>query len=291
MYLWDQGLTASPEADRLIPFRRESNLMGSACFYDKYAFGLFQVGGVKFPRLLFGTSPFIGAGQFGERAMRYYLEFYLNPRNITRLYLDSISRGLNAIHVLSDPVIVRAVRDAVYSSGVGSFILATINARNLEEELSLCEMVEADSIIVHGSYTDLMSEKLGCILKEVKRRFGDIPTGIATHLPGKTLPKILNLNINEVEVIMAPINPRGEFMEPDMNSTLEAISNSRRRGKKVIAMKPLAAGELKPREALRFLSDKVDGVAVGITSLEELDELINEAKLLLGPNSDKETNQ
>ncbi|MEM2996836.1 MAG: hypothetical protein QXK52_04940, partial [Candidatus Bathyarchaeia archaeon] len=183
------------------------------------------------------------------------------------------------------------VRDAVYSSGVGSFILATINARNLEEELSLCEMVEADSIIVHGSYTDLMSEKLGCILKEVKRRFGDIPTGIATHLPGKTLPKILNLNINEVEVIMAPINPRGEFMEPDMNSTLEAISNSRRRGKKVIAMKPLAAGELKPREALRFLSDKVDGVAVGITSLEELDELINEAKLLLGPNSDKETNQ
>ncbi|MGC8961396.1 MAG: hypothetical protein ACP5K1_02990 [Candidatus Bathyarchaeia archaeon] len=214
--------------------------------------------------------------------MEYYLNFYLNPGNITRIYLESISKGLNAIHVLSDPVIIGAVRDAVNSSGVRSFILATINARNLEEELSLCEMIEADSIILHGSCADLVRRKLSYILKEVKKRFDDIPTGIATHLPGKTLPEILNLNIGEVEIIMAPINARGEFMEPDTESTLKAISESRRRGRKVIAMKSLAAGKLEPREALKFISDKVDGVAVGITSLEELGELIREAKPLLG---------
>ncbi|MEM2122565.1 MAG: hypothetical protein QXE79_02900, partial [Candidatus Bathyarchaeia archaeon] len=129
--------------------------MDLACFYDRYAFGFFLVRDIRFPRLLFGTSPFVGAGQFGERAVRYYLKFYLNPGNITRLYSKSISDGLNAIHVLSDPVIVRAVGDAVDSSGVRSFIIATVNARNLNEELTLCEMIKADSIIVHGSYTDL----------------------------------------------------------------------------------------------------------------------------------------
>ncbi|MEM2123444.1 MAG: hypothetical protein QXE79_07405, partial [Candidatus Bathyarchaeia archaeon] len=119
------------------------------------------------------------------------------------------------------------------------------------------------------------------VLNDIRRKFKNIPIGIATHLPGKVIPDILNLR--EIEIIMAPINVRGEFMEPDMESTLKAISESRRRGKKVIAMKPLAAGKLKPKEALKFISDKVDGVAVGITSPEELEELIREAKLLLGP--------
>jgi hypothetical protein len=263
--------------------------MGLASFHDRYAFGFFRVGDVRFPRLLLGTSPFVGASQFGERSMEYYLRFYLNPGNITRLYLESISRGLNAIHVLGDPVIAKAVVNAVESSGVRSFILATINARNLEEELSLCEAMRADSIIVHGSYTDFMKEGLSSVLKKIKDRFGDIPAGIATHLPGKIIPEILD--ISEVKVIMAPINLKGEFMEPNVDSTLRAISESRRKGVKVIAMKSLAAGKLKPREALRFISDKVDGVAVGVTSTRELDELIEEAKKSLGPSSAEEADR
>lgn len=264
--------------------------MNSIGFHDRYAFGSFQVGDVRFPRLLFGTSPFIGAGQFGGRSMRYYLDFYLNPQNITRLYLKAISKGLNAIHILSDPVIAKAIDNAVRSSKIKSFILATINVRNLEEELSLCEMVKADSIIIHGSYTDLMEERLSHILRAVKRKFNDIPTGIATHLPGKVIPRILKLR--EVDIILAPINLRGEFMEPNMDSTLRAISESRRMGKKVLAMKSLAAGKLDPKEAFEYIADKVDGVTVGITSPEELDEVIREAQRYFSPNhTDNKPNQ
>ena len=73
-----------------------------ASFYDAYAFGYFSVGDVRFPRVLFGTFPFFGAGQFRDRAMSYYRQFYLNPQNITRLYGRAISQGLNSIHVPSD---------------------------------------------------------------------------------------------------------------------------------------------------------------------------------------------
>ncbi len=80
-----------------------------------------------------------------------------------------------------------------------------------------------------------------------------------------------------VDLILAPINLRGDFMMPDANSTSNAIADSRKSGKKVIAIKPLAAGLLNPEKALEFLADKVDGVAVGITSLKELDELMESA--------------
>ncbi len=246
-----------------------------ASFYDAYAFGYFSVGDVRFPRVLFGTSPFFGAGQFRDRAMSYYRQFYLNPQNITRLYGRAISQGLNSIHVPSDPVIVEAIIRAVEQSGVESFVLATVEAENLQQQLRLCERVGADSIITHGSYTDSVVEGLGEVLRKIKERFNGLPTGIATHSPGDVVPRVLGLR--EVDIILAPINLKGDFMEPDVESTLDAIAESRKRGKRVIAMKSLAAGLLTPMEAFNYLADKVDGVAVGITSIQELDEVFEAA--------------
>jgi len=246
--------------------------MGFANYRERYAFGCFSIGDLDFPRLLFGTSPFFGAGQFGDRSMRYYHNFYLNPQNITWLYRQSISRGLNAIHVPSDPTIVEAIVEATDATGVGSFVLATVEAHNLDQELGLCRTIGADSIITHGSFTDSSPESLREVLNRIKMQFRGITTGIATHTPGLVLPKVLELK--EAEIILAPINLTGDFMEPSVESTLEAIAESRRRGKKVIAMKSLAAGSLTPDEAFKYVADKVDGVAVGITSPKELDEVL-----------------
>jgi len=246
--------------------------MSLASFYDNYSFGYFSIGDFEFPRLMFGTSPFFGAGQFGDKATQYYHDFYLNPQNITGLYSQSILRGLNSIHVPSDPVIVEATIKAMDATGVRSFVMATVDVRSLDEELGLCRRICADTVITHGSFTDSSLGSLGEILARIKTQFKGIPTGIATHSPGLVIPRILNAD--EVEVILAPINLKGEFMNPDVKSTLEAIAESRERGKKVIAMKSLAAGSLKPGQAFKYIADKVDGVAVGITSLEELEGIL-----------------
>jgi len=193
--------------------------------------------------------------------------------NITRLYLESISKGLNAIHVPSDPVIVGAVERAIQLSSVKSFVLATVEARNLREELGLCRQIEADAIILHGSCTDSAGKDVARILETIKERFKDVPTGVATHSPGTVIPQILQ--VKEVDLILAPLNLRGDFMDPDAHTTLRAIAESRRMGKKLLAMKSLAAGSLTPDEAFRYLVDKADGVAVGITSVEELDSVLD----------------
>lgn len=164
----------------------------SNSFYKKYLLDSFQIGKVKFPKVLFGSSPFFGAGQFKERSMIYYHKFYLNPPNITQLYQEFILRGLNAIHVPSDPVIIHAIAEAIKSTFIDNFVLATVEGRNLQEELNLCEWIEAQSIIIHGSFTDDMLGSLTDVLRIIKKRFNDIPTGIATHSPGNIIPSIRN---------------------------------------------------------------------------------------------------
>jgi hypothetical protein len=244
-------------------------------YSKKYLFDSFQIGEVEFPKVLFGSSPFFGAGQFKERSMIYHHKFYLNPPNITQLYQESISRGLNAIHVPSDQVIMDAIAEAIRSTFVDNFVLATVEGRNLQKELNLCEWIKAQSIIIHGSFTDSMLGSLTDVLKIIKKRFNNIPTGIATHSPGNVIPKVLG--INEIDIILTPVNLIGEFMLPNADSTLKAIAEARENGKKIIAMKALAAGMLKPMKAFDYIVDKVDGVAVGITTLQELDELLNTA--------------
>ena len=44
-----------------------------------------SVKGKKLPRVLLGTSPFLGAGQFGVKAYEYYKAFFENPFRITEL--------------------------------------------------------------------------------------------------------------------------------------------------------------------------------------------------------------
>ncbi len=242
-------------------------------FYDRYLFENFEIGNIKFPRILFGSSPFFGAGQFKNKSIIYYNQFYLNPQNITHLYNESISKGLNAIHIPSDPIIIQAVNKAIKLSSGNNFICTTIEVRNIQEELNLCKWIGADSIIVHGSYTDNRVDRLVDILRMIKEQFNGIPTGIATHSPGNIIPRVYG--VKEVDIIMTPINSVGEFMLPDVDSTLKAIAEARRLGKKIIGMKTLAAGLLKPIEALKYLVDKVDGAVVGITSPQELYDLLN----------------
>ena len=45
----------------------------------------FQIGKAKIPRILLGTSPLIGAGQFGRRAT-FYVNFESEEKGVLRYY-------------------------------------------------------------------------------------------------------------------------------------------------------------------------------------------------------------
>ncbi|MFQ6074099.1 MAG: hypothetical protein ACE5KC_02655, partial [Candidatus Bathyarchaeia archaeon] len=56
-----------------------------------------QVGKAKIPRILLGTSPFIGSGQFGSRAASYYEHFYGHPENIAKIILAAVDLGVTGV--------------------------------------------------------------------------------------------------------------------------------------------------------------------------------------------------
>ncbi|MEW5760566.1 MAG: hypothetical protein AB1779_07355 [Candidatus Thermoplasmatota archaeon] len=244
-------------------------------FSEVYKFGTFEVEGTetRVPKVMLGTSPFIGAGQFGAKAMEYYSKFYLKPENMVSIILKCIELGANAVQAVAYEKVINAISKSIEISDTEIFVLGTVGLENVDKELEFLQNIGAKFIVAHGDLVDSNIKKSIEILK-IAKEYG-FETGVATHTPGKVIPIVEN--IEEVRLILAPINKIGRFMKPTIDSAMKAILNS---SKPIIAIKPLAAGFLSPLEGLSFLSDKVKGIAVGITSETEAEETLNFAKLL-----------
>jgi hypothetical protein len=239
-------------------------------FLDKYKFGTFKVEGTRIPKVLLGTSPFMGAGQFGPKASEYYMRFFLNPENIKEVILQCIELGVNAVQPFGYPQLVEPIRGAMEEAETEVFVMGSVGARNLEEEIELLESVGAKAIAIHAAIAD---KDLRYIknLEELKDR--GIVTGIVTHQPGKVIQKVED--VEEIDIILAPVNKLGSYMAPNFQTSVEAVKDS---SKRIVAIKPLATGQLEPGEAFEFLSGLVDGVAVGITSKKEAEDTFAAAR-------------
>ncbi|MDI6819684.1 MAG: hypothetical protein QMC89_02105 [Candidatus Hodarchaeaceae archaeon] len=226
--------------------------------------GLFRLGEREVPVAMLGTSPFCGAGQFGARAMVYYQTFYERPQNMVRLISDSAELGVPAVHVVAYPRICQAVEAAAKACGIELCVIGTIGLGELMDEFKNMVALNAAGIALHAGVIDHD-------LREVERcataiRDAGAAVGVATHQPWKTLPKLCEV---DVDFVMAPVNKLGYMMGPRPEETLRLLSSIKL---PVVAIKPLAAGELKPAEAFDFLRARVDAVAVGIASKGELAE-------------------
>jgi hypothetical protein len=166
------------------------------------------------------------------------------------------------------------LKDAVKESGEDFFIAATIpSGRKFEAYLELIEPLKPEIIAVHALSSDALDARIEGWIKMI-RAVGASPAA-ATHYPGETIAELDNAGF-DFEVYLAPVNPIGYAMEPNSESTLQALKKTE---KQVIAIKPLAAGRLKPTKALfSFIYNYADAVSVGITSYAEMEETYAVAK-------------
>jgi len=225
------------------------------------------------PRIMVGTSPFLGAGQFGHRALLYRRTFYHRPENIVALLEYCAEElGVTGVQALADPIIIGALRDADPDLDV----VAVVGLRNLEEELEMLEDLNLRAVLLHASCVD--GEDVGevsVMLDEIRSRL-DVPVGIATHRPDETLPRWEDKKT--ADVYMVPMNPVGAFMG-DQKAVEELLAETDRT---VIAKKVLAAGSLPPEEGLPYAARYADAVAVGITGKKEAEETLRIAKRYFG---------
>lgn len=235
---------------------------------------LMKIKGEKIPRVLLGTSPFIAAGQFGYRSYSYYEKFVASPQNIVSLITHVIRLGIVGIQLIAYDFVSKAVDEAQTQTGVDLAIVGTIPPDEPNEGLQRLKELEAEIVLLHGEVTDSLNFTI--IEKWIRkiREVGAIP-GVAIHRTYPTLLKILDAKI-DIPVIMLPVNKIGAFMQAK-ESTLATIEKAERF---YIAKKPLAAGQLSPREGLEFvLSHKgISAIAIGVASIEEATETFNIAK-------------
>ncbi len=218
--------------------------------------------------MLMGCSPFIGAGQFGLKALQYYRMFYLQPMNMVRLFKKSFDLGVEAVQLLAEKPI-EALIEASERAGVKPYVVYSthLSGRDLRRTLDRLSLLEPEVVAVHAEVADRRDVDRIIERLETVEEYG-AALGLATHRPGATLPWLEREKV-PVEVVLTPLNSLGYAMEPGFEESMEAIEGCTRR---IVAIKPLAAGRLKPREAFSFVYRYAESVAVGVASEEEMGE-------------------
>ncbi len=225
---------------------------------------------VDMPGLMLGTSPFIGAGQFGSKSVDYRRLFYDTPDNMTRLFVHSARLEVKAVQLIGYQPLVDALMKAEEITG-DFFVAVTIPRGDFVSNLGLVSSLEPEFVSVHAQFCDGIDDRLNEWIDMIKDT-GARPAA-STHSPGATIPLLDKLGF---EAYLAPVNPIGYGMEPDVESTLRALEHTK---KKVLAIKPLAAGKLSPeRSVFEFIYRYADSIAVGIISEDEMEETYSAAR-------------
>jgi hypothetical protein len=241
--------------------------------------GNIEVCGKEIPRTLLGTSPFIGAPQFGHRSRLYQLDLYNQPKNILKIIRKAHNLGVKGIQLIPYPPVVKALKWAQDEGSVIN-IVGTVRPDQEYEDIKLLSELGASSMVLHAVTTDrcdwnFMEKNLQLINDE------KAVAGLVTHLPFRTTEKLLKSPILDLfQIYMFPMNPLGYLMDCDTygaKKRTEIREMILKLNKTVIAKKIMAAGILKPDEAFNYLKtlDFIDIVALGIASEEEARETFN----------------
>ena len=232
-----------------------------------------DVCGVRFPRVLLGTSPFIAAGQFGAKSQEYYLRFVLNPANITKLVSYCLRSGIKGIQLIPYDFVSAAIYRAYKETGVKPTVVGTFSPE-IDGALDWLVKLECKIAFIHATITDSLDLELVGETVSILKEHGMV-AGVATHLPHLTIPFIERLRREVgVEALMAPLNSRGLFM-----GGMEVVKRYEELNMPLVAKKVLGAGRIKPGEAFKFVFsfDFVRSVAVGVSSKEEARETFKAA--------------
>jgi len=202
----------------------------------------------------------------------------MNPENPVDLVCASAELGVVGIQLLSEDVLLRAVRRAEERLGFRFTVVATVGPGSPVDGVRKMLGFQTVAMLVHGGITDRRSKRvLSKILDEI-RSHGCL-AGIATHEPSRTLRWIMEADL-DVDMVMLPMNKRGRFMDAPPEEIADLVKAL---GKPAIGKKVLAAGAIPPEEAIEYVASLgcIDAVALGVTSREEAVEAFTAAARIL----------
>lgn len=212
-----------------------------------------------------GTSPFIGAGQFGYKAFEWRIKFLNNPKAILEILEASYAKGARGIEVIPSGKIMEAAK--TMSETYDDFVITGSTYPGEDPKIDTLIENGAKLIFVHGMVSDNKGKDLIKLLNEISS-YGIMP-GIATHDPIPTIKYSIENSLS-VRVFLIPFNKSGFLM--GNVKVLEDIVDST---KKIyfVGMKTLAAGEIRPELAFQYIANhNICAVTIGMVTVQQAEE-------------------
>jgi hypothetical protein len=219
---------------------------------------------------MIGTSPFIGAGQFGLRAPIYRQKFLYHTEKMLEILEASYNAGGRGIEVcvegcIAPGKICEAAR--IMKETHDDYVITGSTYPGSDPLIEDLIDIEAKIIFVHASISDRMGKSLKKLLDDISSR--GIIAGIAVHNPISTLTfafeKLKNANI-----FLVPFNADGFIM--GNQKKLETLIDNKK-DSFFIGMKTLAAGNLNPSKAFDYISKhNICSVTIGMVTIQEAEQ-------------------
>ena len=227
---------------------------GSIIFYE--------IDGKKIPLVSVGTSPFLGAGQFGVNAWFYRKKFLNDKDAVLEILNASYEAGGRGIELVPAGKVGDAAKTMAETHD--NFIITGSTYPGPDPMIDVLAALDAKIIFAHGMISDRKDEILGKLINDIES-LGIIP-GIAVHNPIPTLEYAFE-NLPSVKTFLIPFNAKGFLM--GNQTKLESIVNDNK-DKYFIGMKTLAAGKLEVKHAYDYISNhNICCVTIGMVSVEE----------------------
>jgi len=251
-----------------------------------------KIGDVPVSRLVVGTNWFLGYTHCTKGKSRSVERLVTNPKSIADIIEVFFKAGVDSIYCPhTRTCIPEAIEEAEQRTGVKAVVISTPSFTVTREtaakgfDLGECERVLDEEVakgaaicMPHQCVTDRMVDKCTREIRQMDvlcrmiRERGMVP-GLSTHMP-ETIIYADETGL-DVETYCQPFNLMGFLMQAEVDWLARTIHEAR---KPVITIKSMAAGQVRPLQALTFSWNAIreqDMITVGTMAPEEAEELID----------------
>ena len=250
------------------------------------------VGGVSVSRMIIGTNWFLGWSHCTNAKDQLIHTYARNPKHIADILEVFFNAGVDTI--LGDIVhddLYYGIQEAQQRTGVRAIMISTpglpfdastpaqgFDSALVGKTLDFAASRDVTFLLPHQATTDAMLDLASRKIRQMDgvcrmiREHGMIP-GLSTHAPEAII--YADESGLDVETYLCIYNAMAFLMHVEVDWTAKLINEAK---KPVIAFKTMAAGQIRPFQAMHFVWNTIrprDMVAVGVMTPMEAQELID----------------
>jgi len=251
-----------------------------------------QVGGLSLSRMIIGTNWMLGFSHCTQAKDKLIKEIAGQRKPMADILEVFFRAGVDTIMGLIErEPMIDAIRDAEDRTGVKAIIVSTphfpwnketpikgFDPGEVEKILDMQVEHGAHFVLPHQCTTDVMVDRCAREIRQFPQlckaiRDRGLRPGLSTHMP-ESIVYADETNL-DVDTYIAIYNAMGFLMQVEVDWVAGIIRNAK---KPVMTIKPMAAGQLRPFQALNFVWNTLrdcDMVTVGALTPDEARELID----------------